>query len=184
MNILDKNDRECLAIRVKRKLNLTEVTDALTGLLILRGVPAYIRSDNGPEFIADAVRNWIKAFGSKITYIEPGSPLEKDYFESFNGWIRDELLNGEIFYSLGEAQIVIEKWKNHYNTKRPHSALRNRPPAPKAIVPMYQRSIMRKHSNWSNQVGLLIETLTLAENCVRLNLSSKKHSGQLRNLMF
>ena len=142
LNILDEHSRECLAIRVKRKLNSTEVIDALTDLFILRGVPAYIRSDNGPEFIAEAVRDWIKAVGAKTAYIEPGSPWESGYCESFNGRMRDELLNGEIFYSLREAQIIIEKWSNHYNTKRPHSALGYRPPAPEAIVPMDQRPIM------------------------------------------
>ena len=108
---------------MKRKLNSTEVIDALTDLFILRGVPSYIRSDNGPEFIAEAVRDWIKAVGAKTAYIEPGSPWENGYCESFNGRMRDELLNGEIFYSLREAQIIIERWRNHYNTKRPHSAL-------------------------------------------------------------
>ena len=142
LNILDEHSRECLAIRVKRKLNSTEVIDVLTDLFILRGVPAYIRSDNGPEFIAEAVRDWIKAVGAKTAYIEPGSPWENGYCESFNGRMRDELLNGEIFYSLREAQIIIEKWRNHYKTKRPHSALGYRPPAPEAIIPMDQRPIM------------------------------------------
>lgn len=105
-------------------------------------MPAYIRSDNGPEFIAEAVRDWIKAVGAKTAYIEPGSPWENGYCESFNGKMRDEFLNGEIFYSLREAQIIIEKWRNHYNTKRPHSALSYRPPEPKAIVSMDQRLIM------------------------------------------
>ncbi|WP_298922662.1 IS3 family transposase, partial [uncultured Roseobacter sp.] len=114
LNILDEHSRECLAIRVKRKLNSTEVIDALTDLFILRGVPAYIRSDNGPEFIAEAVRDWIKGVGAKTAYIEPGSPWENGYCESFNGRMRDELLNGEIFYSLREAQIIIERWRNHY----------------------------------------------------------------------
>ncbi|MEP2717340.1 IS3 family transposase [Pseudophaeobacter sp.] len=142
LNILDEHSRECLAIRVKRTLNSTEVIDALTDLFILRGVPAYIRSDNGPEFIAEAVRDWIKAVGARTAYIEPGSPWENGYCESFNGRMRDELLNGEIFYSLREAQIIIERWRSHYNTKRPHSALGYRPPAPEAIVPMDQRPIM------------------------------------------
>tara|TARA_B110000003_G_scaffold275075_1_gene316675 strand:+ start:790 stop:1158 length:369 start_codon:yes stop_codon:yes gene_type:complete len=95
-----------------------------------------------PEFIAEAVRDWIKAVGAKTAYIEPGSPWENGYCESFNGRMRDELLNGEIFYSLREAQIIIERWRNHYNTKRPHSALGYRPPAPEAIIPMDQRPIM------------------------------------------
>ncbi|MFV1876069.1 IS3 family transposase [Nioella sp.] len=142
LNILDEHSRECLAIRVKRKLNSTEVIDALTDLFILRGIPAYIRSDNGPEFIAEAVRGWITAVGAKTAFIEPGSPWENGYCESFNGRMRDELLNGEIFYSLREAQIIIESWRNHYNTKRPHSALGYRPPAPETIIPMDQRPTM------------------------------------------
>ncbi|MDD9916908.1 MAG: IS3 family transposase [Rhodospirillaceae bacterium] len=142
LNILDEYSRECLAIRVKRKLNSTDVMDVLTDLFILRGVPAYIRSDNGPEFVAEAVRNWINAVGAKTAYIEPGSPWENGYCESFNARFRDELLNGEIFYSLKEAQIIIEKWRRHYNTKRPHSALGYRPPVPETIVPMEARPVM------------------------------------------
>lgn len=142
LNILDEYSRECLAIRVKRKLNSNEVIDALTDLFILRGVPAYIRSDNGPEFVAKAVRDWIKAVGAKTAYIEPGSPWENGYCESFNGRMRDELLNGEIFYSLREAQIIIEKWRKHYNTKRPHSALGYRPPAPETNILVDQRPVM------------------------------------------
>jgi len=142
LNILDEFSRECLAIKVDRKLNSRNVTDALTDLFILRGSPAFIRSDNGPEFIAQAVRDWIAAVGAKTAYIEPGSPWENGYCESFNGRFRDELLNGEIFYSLREAQIIIEEWRKHYNTKRPHSALGYRPPAPDAKIPMDQRPIM------------------------------------------
>ena len=123
LNILDEFSRECLAIKVDRKLNSTNVIDALTDLFILRGSPAFIRSDNGPEFIAQAVRDWIAAVGAKTAYIKPGSPWENGYCESFNGRFRDELLNGEIFYSLREAQIIIEEWRKHYNTKKPHSAL-------------------------------------------------------------
>ncbi|MGA1753777.1 MAG: IS3 family transposase [Pontimonas sp.] len=142
LNILDEFSRECLAIRVKRKLNSTDVIDALTDLFIIRGVPAYIRSDNGPEFIADAVRQWINAVGAETAYIEPGSPWENGYCESFNARFRDELLNGEIFYSLKEAQIVIEQWRRHYNTKRPHSALGYRPPAPESIIPVEEKPMM------------------------------------------
>src|SRR5690606_8215719 len=100
LNILDEFSRECLTIRVRRKLNSTDVIDALTDLFILRGVPAFIRSDNGPEFIAQAVRDWISAVGAKTAYIEPGSPWENGYCESFNARFRDEMLNGEVFYSL------------------------------------------------------------------------------------
>jgi len=142
LNIIDEFSRECLEIRVKRKLNSTDVVDALTDLFILRGVPAFIRSDNGPEFIAEIVRNWIAAVGAKTAYIEPGSPWENGYCESFNARLRDELLNGEIFYTLKEAQIIIEQWRRHYNTVRPHSALGYRPPAPESIVVMDQRLVM------------------------------------------
>ena len=142
LNILDEFSRECLAIKVDRKLNSTNVIDALTDLFIMRGSPAFIRSDNGPEFIAQAVRDWIAAVGAKTAYIEPGSPWENGYCESFNGRFRDELLNGEIFYSLREAQIIIEEWRKHYNTKRPHSALGYRSPAPEAKIPMDHRPIM------------------------------------------
>ena len=127
---------------MKRKLNSIDVIDVLTDLFILRGVPAYIRSDNGPEFIAEAVQNWIRAVGAKTADIVPGSPWENGYIESFNARFRDELLNGEIFYSLRETQIVIEQLRKHYNTKRPHSALGYRPPAPESIVPMDQRPVM------------------------------------------
>lgn len=92
----------------------------------------------GPEFVAQAVRDWIKAVGTQTAYIEPGSPWENGYCESFNARLRDELLNGEVFTSLREAQVIIENWRKHYNTKRPHSALRYRPPAPETIVPMDQ----------------------------------------------
>ena len=142
LNILDEFSRECLAIRVQRKLNSTAVIDALTDLFILRGVPAYIRSENGPEFVAQAVRDWIKSVGARTAYIEPGSPWENGYCESFNARFRDELLNGEVFYSLREAQIIIESRRKHYNTKRPHSALGYRPPAPETIVTMETRPIM------------------------------------------
>jgi len=109
LNIIDEYTRECLEMRVKRKLNSTDVVDTLTDLFILRGIPAYIRSDNGPEFVAQAVRDWIKAVGTKTAYIEPGSPWENGYCESFNARFRDECLNGEIFYTLKEAQIIIEQ---------------------------------------------------------------------------
>jgi len=142
LNVVDEFSRESLEIRVKRKLNSTDVVDVLTDLFILRGVPAFIRSDNGPEFIAEIVRNWIAAVGAKTAYIEPGSPWENGYCESFNARLRDELLNGEIFYTLKEAQIIIEQWRRHYNTVRPHSALRYRPPAPESIVLMGQRPVM------------------------------------------
>ena len=142
LNIIDEFTKEALTIRAERKLNSTDVVDALTDLFILRGPPEFIRSDNGPEFVAEKVRNWVAAVGAKTAFIEPGSPWENGYCESFNARFRDELLNGEIFYSLREAQILIEQWRRHYNTVRPHSALGYRPPAPESIVPMDQRPVM------------------------------------------
>ena len=142
LNIIDEFTREALAIRVDRKLNSIDVVDALTDLFILRGPPAFIRSDNGPEFIAQKVRDWIGAVGAKTAYITPGSPWENGYCESFNARFRDELLNGEIFYTLKEAKIIIEQWRKHYNHKRPHSALGWQPPAPEAVIPLEQRPSM------------------------------------------
>src|SRR5271166_2745428 len=106
-------------------------------LFILRGVPGHIRSDNGPEFVAKAVQEWITAVGAKTVYIAPGSPWENGYVESFNARLRDELLDGEIFYTLREAQIVIESWRRHYNTIRPHESLGYKPPAPEVFVPAF-----------------------------------------------
>ena len=120
-------------IRIDRRLKLTDVIDFLSDLFFLRGVPDHIRSDNGPKFIAKAVRDWITAVGAKTAYIEPGSPWENGSCESFNSKLRDELLNGEIFYSLTEAKIIVESWRRHYNTKRLHSSLGYRPPAPEVI---------------------------------------------------
>ncbi len=116
LNIIDEFTRECLAIRVNRKLRSTDVIDVLSDLFILRGIPGHIRSDNGPEFVAQAVREWIAAVGAKTAYIEPGSPWENGYCESFNSKLRDELLNGEIFYTLQEAQVIIEKLETGITT--------------------------------------------------------------------
>ncbi|MEO1293807.1 MAG: IS3 family transposase [Pseudomonadota bacterium] len=142
LNIIDEYTKEALMIRVDRKLNSVDVVNALTDLFILRGPPEYIRSDNGPEFVAEKVRSWITAVGARTAFIEPGSPWENGYCESFNARFRDELLNAEIFFSLREAQILIEGWRRHYNTVRPHSALGYRPPAPEAIIPVDQRTVM------------------------------------------
>ena len=111
--------------------------DVLSDLFILRGVPGHIRSDNGPEFVAKAVQEWITAVGAKTAYIAPGSPWENGFIESFNARLRDELLDGEIFYSLREAQVVIESWRRHYNSVRPHASLGYRPPAPEVFVPAF-----------------------------------------------
>lgn len=133
LNVIDEFTRECLAIRISRRLKAVDVIDVLTDLFILRGAPGHIRSDNGPEFVARAVRDWIAAVGARTAYIMPGSPWENGYCESFNARLRDELLDGEIFYTLKEAQIVIQAWRHHYNTTRPHSSLGYKPPAPEAI---------------------------------------------------
>jgi len=133
LNILDEFTHECLAIRINRRLKAVDVIDVLSDLFILRGVPGHIRSDNGPEFVAKALQEWIAAVGAKTAYIEPGSPWENGYIESFNGKLRDELLNGEIFYTLHEAKVLIEMWRRHYNQVRPHSSLGYRPPAPEAV---------------------------------------------------
>ncbi len=135
LNIIDEFTRECLAIHVNRKLNSTDVIDVLSDLFIMRGVPGHVRSDNGPEFVAKAVRDWIGAVGAKTAYIEPGSPWENGYCESFNSKLRDELLDGEIFYTLEEARVIIENWRRCYNEIRPHSSLGYRPPAPRVLMP-------------------------------------------------
>ena len=134
LNVIDEFTRECLAIRVSRKLKALDVIDVLSDLFSLRGVPGHIRSDNGPEFIAKAVQDWIAAVGSTTAYIEPGSPWENGYCESFNAKLRDELLNGEVFYTLKEASVVIEQWRKHYNGIRPHSSLGYQPPAPEVVI--------------------------------------------------
>lgn len=135
LNILYEFTHECLGIKIARKLKSADVIDALTDLFILRGIPDHVRSNNGPEFIADAVRDWITAVGSNTAFITPGSPWENGFIESFNARLRDELLNGEIFYTLKEARIVIENWQRHYNTIRPHASLGYRAPAPEVLIP-------------------------------------------------
>src|SRR6202030_4071442 len=133
--LIDEYTRECLAIRVARRLGSAEVIEVLGEVMLGRGIPENIRSDNGPEFIAQELQKWLRKVGTGALYIEPGSPWENGYCESFNGKLRDECLNGEIFYSLKEARVVIEKWRVEYNTKKPHSALGYRPPAPAACSP-------------------------------------------------
>jgi putative transposase len=135
LTIMDEASRECLALLVARQLRHEDVLAALAELFIDRGPPAHIRSDNGSEFIATAVQKWLGQIGVKTLYITPGSPWENGYNESFNGSLRDELLNGEIFYSLAEAKVLIEAWWHRYNTVRPHSSLRYLPPAPETATP-------------------------------------------------
>jgi len=136
LTIIDEYTRECLAIAVERRLNSDDVLHCLADLFIKHGMPEHIRSDNGPEFTARVVREWLGRIGVKTLFIEPGSPWENGYNESFNGKLRDELLNGEIFYNLKEAKVIIERWRKEYNTVRPHSSLQYRPPAPEAKQPL------------------------------------------------
>ena len=132
LNIIDEYSRECLGILVKRRITSQDVIDRLFELFIFRGIPEHIRSDNGPEFTAKEVRKWLARLGVKTLYIEPGSPWENGYIESFNGKLRDELLNREIFTTLTEAKVLIEQWRKEYNHIRPHSSLGYRPPVPEA----------------------------------------------------
>jgi len=138
LTVIDEYTRECLAIRVARRIRSDDVIHTLTELFVINGAPEHIRSDNGPEFTSKMVRGWLERVGVKTLFIEPGSPWENGYNESFNGKLRDELLNREIFYSLREVQILTERWRREYNTIRPHSSLGYRPPVPETIMPKLQ----------------------------------------------
>jgi putative transposase len=135
LTIIDEYSRECLALRVERRLSSHDVLMTLAKLFIERGTPDHIRSDNGTEMTAKALRSWLQRLGVKTLFIEPGSPWENGYNESFNGKLRDELLNREIFYTLWEAKVLVERWRKEYNRVRPHSSLGYRPPAPEAMEP-------------------------------------------------
>ena len=135
LTVIDEFTRVCLAIKVARGIRSDDVIELLTELFVLKGVPEHIRSDNGPEFTAKTVRDWLERVGAKTLFIEPGSPWENGYVESFNGKLRDELLDREVFFTLKEAQVLVERWRREYNTLRPHSALGYRPPAPETIIP-------------------------------------------------
>ena len=130
LTVIDEYTRECLAIDVGRRLKSEDVMERLTELFILRGVPEHIRSDNGSEFTAKAIRKWLGRLNVKTLYIAPGSPWENGYIESFNGKLRNELLNMEVIDTLMEAKVLTERWRRHYNHVRPHSALGYVPPAP------------------------------------------------------
>ena len=145
--IMDEYSRECLSIDVARRLNSEDVLERLSDLFIQRGTPDYIRSDNGAEFTAKKVRKWLERVDVKTLYIEPGSPWENGYVESFNGTLRDQLLNGEIFDTLLEAKVLIERWRRQYNTIRPHSSLGYQPPAPEAIAPCLPASATLQLAN-------------------------------------
>jgi len=134
LTVIDEYTRECLALRVARRFTAHDVLYTLSELFLENGVPEHIRSDNGPEFVATAVRTWLADLGVTTLFIEPASPWENGYIESFNGKLRDELLNGEVFFTLREAQILIGQWRHEYNHIRPHSSLGGRPPAPETIA--------------------------------------------------
>jgi len=136
LTVVDEYSRECLAIVVARRLRATDVLETLAELFVTHGIPGCIRSDNGSEFTVALVRLWLEALQVQTLFIESGSPWENGYVESFNGKLRDELLDREFFYTLTEAKILIERWRREYNTVRPHSALGYRPPAPETVRPL------------------------------------------------
>jgi len=136
LTLIDEYSRHCLALEVDRSIKSDDVLYSLSSLFLIYGIPENIRSDNGPEFTAKAVRRWLKRMGVKTAFIGPRSSWENGYNESFNGKLRDELLNGEIFYNIKEAKVLIENWRKEYNTVRPHSSLGYRPPAPEAAQPL------------------------------------------------
>ena len=135
LTMIDEYTRVCLVIHCALHIGSKEVIEQLADAMIIHGIPKYIRSDNGPEFVAQVLRDWLKEIGVQTAYIEPGSPWENGFCESFNGTLRDELLNGEIFYNLKEAKVLVEQWRQHYNQVRPHSSLGYRPPAPQVMLP-------------------------------------------------
>ena len=135
LTVMDEYTRECLAIRAARSIRSADVIETLSELMMIRGVPDHIRSDNGPEFTARAVREWLGGVGARTLYIEPGSPWENGYIESFNGKLRDELLDREIFYTMLELRVLTERYRQTYNRVRPHSSLGYRPPAPETLLP-------------------------------------------------
>lgn len=132
LNIIDEYTRECLACFVARRIRSQDVIFVLAELFLKHGIPAHIRSDNGPEFVAKKLLSWFRTLDVKPLFIEPGSPWENGYIESFNGKMRYQFLDGELFYTLLEAKILIERWRLHYNTRRPHSSLGMLPPVPEA----------------------------------------------------
>jgi putative transposase len=160
LTIVDEYTRECLAIDVARKLSSEEVMARLTELFVFRGIPDHIRSDNGSEFTATAIRDWLARLGVKTLYIEPGSPWENGYCESFNGKLRDECLNSHVFASVAEAQVVLDAWREDYNAVRPHSALQDRTPA--AVGAMWVNSREPRESTAIKKDGIELEITGLS----------------------
>jgi putative transposase len=163
LTVIDEYSRKCLAIHVKRSLKSDDVLEVLSRLFVDEGMPDYIRSDNGSEFTAKILQDWLQKLKVKTAFIEPGSPWENGYNESFNGRLRDELLNGEVFYTLKEAQTIIEDWRNHYNHIRPHSSLGYKPPMPmmrvggdacSATLPNHHHLHQNKQEHYELKTGL------------------------------
>lgn len=134
LNVIDEYTRECLASIPRRSWKHQDIIELLAGLFLTKGCPEYIRSDNGSEFTANMLKQWLSNLGILTAYIEPGSPWENGYCESFNSKMRDEFLNIEIFDNMHEAEVLTRRWVNTYNTVRPHSSLGYRPPAPQAVL--------------------------------------------------
>ena len=158
LTVIDEYSRKCLAIKVAKRLKSDDVLEVLSELFISEGMPHYIRSDNGSEFTAHTLKEWLKKLKVNTAYIEPGSPWENGYNESFNGRLRDELLDGEMFYTLTEAKAIIEDWRLHYNHIRPHSSLGYKPPAPMAAVSgeLHSAALHKPHhSHTTNHIKLL-----------------------------
>jgi len=155
LNLIDEYTRECLLIRCERSWPSAKEISALADVMVMKGVPEHLRSDNGPEFGAKDLRKWLAATGAKTLYIEPGSPWENGYCESFNSKLRDEFLNGEIFYSMKELRVLAEHWRVHYNTVRPHSSLGYRSPAPAAWLTEASQGYGKVESKvrWSRLFG-------------------------------
>ena len=149
LSVVDEWTRKSLAIVVGRSFTSLDVLNCLAELFLTEGVPEYIRSDNGSEFIANKLRAWLLALGVKTLYIEPGSPWENGYIESFNGKFRDEFLALEVFDTLAEARVLTERWRRYYNTQRPHSALGYRPPAPESFVPPVRPAKALEMAGWA-----------------------------------
>ena len=162
LNLIDEHTRESLLVRAERRWTSARVISALADVMVMKGVPEHLRSDNGPEFVAKDLRKWLDKTGAKTLYIEPGSPWENGYCESFNSKIRDEFLNGEIFYSMKELRVLAERWRVHYNTIRPPSSLGYRSPAPEAWL--------------TNNTGLL----ELRNSCATLTLPTAQKIGYSR----
>jgi len=139
LTVIDEFTRECLAIKVARRLNSQAIANVLFKLFLQKGIPMHIRSDNGPEFTSKFIRDWLKKIEVETLFITPGSPWENGYNESFNGTLRDEVLDREEFYTLHEAQVLIERWRNEYNTIRPHSSLGYRSPVPRTVTEKAER---------------------------------------------